>query len=130
MKVYIASKTKHASTWQLLKSSGIPFVCSWIDEAEMDKSTSLSDLACRCIAEATGGDLLVLYLEPGEQSPGAWIECGAALAAQKPVIVVGDASNVGRVFLEHPLVTHVEELCDAIELIRDQSNFARCNCHE
>lgn len=87
--IYIASKTKHAKRWKELRAAGYPIISTWIDEAGAGESEDLSDLWDRCIAEASGCSLLVLYREPDDVLKGGWVELGAALANGVPVHAVG-----------------------------------------
>jgi hypothetical protein len=87
--IYVASKTAHAALWRDLRSKGMPIVSTWIDEAGVGESADLADLARRCIEEASGAAVLVVYCEAGEVLKGAWVEIGAALAHGVPVLSVG-----------------------------------------
>ena len=53
------------------------------------ESADLNDLWSRCIQESATGDALVLYREDDDTLKGAWVELGAALAANRPVYAVG-----------------------------------------
>lgn len=74
-----------------------------LDEAEAGESDSYRDLATRCINEAARSDGVIVYVEPGETLMGALLECGAALASGRPVVLVGKAERFSRVFAQHPL---------------------------
>lgn len=87
--IYTASKTKHADKWRQLRAEGWPIISTWIDEAGVGQSASLSDLWHRCIQEATIAECVLLYREPGEVLKGAFIEVGAALAHGNVVYAVG-----------------------------------------
>jgi hypothetical protein len=88
--IYIASKTKHAERWRFLRDKiGEPIISTWIDEAGPGESADLHDLWQRCITEASGCRVLVVYREPEDVLKGAWVEVGAALASGVPVYAVG-----------------------------------------
>ncbi len=87
--IYIASKTKHADRWRLLRDAGLPITSTWIDEAGAGESGDLSDLWRRCILEASTASVLVLYREPDDVLKGGWVELGAALACGVPVFAIG-----------------------------------------
>ncbi len=89
VKIYVASKTKHAEGWRFVRKIGMPIISTWIDEAGVGESPDLSDLWIRCIKEASECDILVVYREPEEVLKGAWAEVGAALAHNKQVFAVG-----------------------------------------
>lgn len=112
MRIYIASKTKHAARWVLLRRLGAPIVSTWIDEAGDGASPDIPDLAMRCIREAATADRVVLYCEPGELHKGTLIEVGAALASGVPVYCVGWCDSMSDTFARHPL-WHVAESVEA-----------------
>lgn len=102
MKIYTASKTKHAAKWQNLRLQ-YEVVATWIDEAGEGQTACRAELAQRCIAEVAASDFVLLYCEPDEILKGALIEVGAALALNKEVRCVGLPKHLGTVFVEHPL---------------------------
>ncbi len=102
MRIYIASKTKHASRWQTARKEGANIISTWIDEAGPERIMNMEDLVTRCITEAVGCDILVLYCEPGEVLKGALLEAGAALGVGKKVYCVGTCYNLPKGFNSHP----------------------------
>lgn len=120
--VYIASKTKHAATWRMLRTLGAPIISTWIDEAGVGESLDLGDLWKRCVREASSCELLVLFEEAGDTPfVGAFIEVGAALASSTPVLVVfpenGTSKYEGQSFLHHPLVQRAKSVAAAIATV-------------
>lgn len=113
MKIYIASKTVHAPTWLELRVHGFPIISSWIDEAGVGMTADFSDLWRRCIDEAKSCDRLVAYRATGETLKGAYIEIGAALSAEKPVVLVGDFDGMS--FVHHPLVSQMPDVQSAMQ---------------
>jgi hypothetical protein len=112
MKVYIASKTKHAEWWRALRSAGLPVNSTWIDEADEGKTSDWSELWERCISEARQADVLIAYHEPGDEWKGAFVEIGAHLTRALPhVIVVGDPPGS---WVNHPQVSYERTVSDAI----------------
>lgn len=87
--IYMASKVRHAVTWKMLRSAGLPIVSTWIDEAGPGESKSLRDLWRRCIAEASSAEVVIVYRLTDEELKGAWVEVGAAVAVGVPVYAVG-----------------------------------------
>lgn len=117
IRIYIASRTIHASKWRKLRESGLPIFSTWIDEADAGQSKCLSSLATRCIEEARSSTHLILYCEEGEHLKGALLECGAALANNIPVYCVGNCASISRVFENHPCwrsFNDVEEVLNSI----------------
>ena len=111
MKVYVASKTKHAGKWLALRASGLAVNSTWIDEAGVGESACFIDLWIRCVREASRADALLLYVEPGDVLKGALVEVGAALGCGVPVHVVGAPDGS---WVNHPLVRRHESLEDAL----------------
>lgn len=103
VRIYTASKVKHAAVWRKLRDGGVPINSTWIDEAGEGDSSDLVDLASRCINEARSASAIVLYCEPGELLKGALFEAGAALAAGVPVFCVGTCDSLSKTFNRHPL---------------------------
>lgn len=114
--IYIASKTKHADRWRLLRDKvGEPVISTWIDEAGPGESADLDDLWRRCVAEASACDVLIVYCEPGEVLKGAWVEVGAALAHNVPVFAIGlDEFTIAK----HKRLTHFADMKEAIAAAR------------
>lgn len=115
MKIYIASKTKHAEKWKKLRNAGVNIISTWIDEAGAGESKNLTDLAARCIDEAKSADRLILYCEPSDKLKGALIEVGAALASGVPVYVVGWGESLSTALNQHPLWKEALSLKHALQ---------------
>ena len=119
MKIYIASKTKHAQKWLDLRNRGLEINSTWIDEVGEGQSSSLSDLAHRCIREAAEADWLILYCEDGDFLKGALLEVGAALGAGRPILCVGKCESISPTFQRHPLWFDVDSIETAIKYVRE-----------
>lgn len=110
LRIYVASKTKHAWRWLELRALGRPIVSTWIDEAGEGETTDLADLWDRCIREASTATAVVVYAERDEVLKGAYVEVGAALALGVPVFLVGDPSGT---CWHHRLVTRCASVDEA-----------------
>lgn len=115
MKIYIASKTKHAHKWRKLRTSGHNIISTWIDEAGAGESKDLPDLASRCIDEAKSADRLILFCESDDLLKGALIEVGAALSAGVPVYVVGWSYCLETALNNHPLWHEAMSINEALK---------------
>lgn len=119
-KIYAASRTKHVLIWQKLRAKGINIISTWIDEAGAGESNDLSNLIHRCIAEATECDGLILYVEQNDILKCALIEVGAALAANKLVVLVGNcASTNSQTFYAHKNVWLSNSIEEAVRFIEE-----------
>lgn len=118
MKIYVASKAKHAPMWlavrQYLLPKGHEIVSTWIDEVGKSQTVSYGELARRCIDETRACDILILFCEPGDLLKGTLIEVGAALALGKKVAVVGDCESLSHVFKAHDLWSQHDSILDIL----------------
>lgn len=117
MKIYIASKTRHADKWKALRAEGHNIISTWIDEAGKGESDDLTDLAKRCVNEAKNADRLILFSDDDELLKGALIEVGAALAYGVPVYVVGWSRSFETALNKHPLWRNCFSLREALEAL-------------
>lgn len=114
--VYTASRSKHAHRWRELRSAGHPIISSWIDEAGEGETSDWGDLWRRCLEEAKGADVLILYAEEGETLRGALLEAGAALTAGRRVIYVGPDATLNNV-LRHPGIERANSVDAALAVL-------------
>jgi hypothetical protein len=112
LRIYTASKTRHAPIWRDLRTAGVPIVSTWIDEAGPGETASFDDLWIRCITEASQAGALIVYAEEGDVLKGAFVEVGAALGHGVPVFAVG--TQPGWSFTSHPRVTKCGSLNEAL----------------
>lgn len=116
IRMYVASKSCHGPRWQEGRIAwaelGVEVVSTWIDESGPGETGDMTDLWMRCIDEARSCHLLVAYHEPGEEWKGAFVEIGAALAADRWVYVIGRPPGS---WINHPRVTICSDVDDAIE---------------
>ncbi|NDV63362.1 hypothetical protein G0Q06_12930 [Puniceicoccales bacterium CK1056] len=122
MSVYIASKTRHAPRWRSLRSEGQPIISSWLDESDDGQTKCFSELAERCISEASQADVVLLYWEPNADIHGALIEAGAALASGRMVVQVDESEEdtFSKVFKNHPRWKSVKSLEEAFEFLHSR----------
>lgn len=109
MKVYVASKAKHASLWRrwrpTLAAAGIQIAASWIDHVgEADTALWVTS-----VREAQQADALVAWLDPDELHKGDLVEIGAQLAAGGTVYLLGEAPE-GHSWMMHSQVRRVADL--------------------
>src|SRR5262245_34115372 len=80
VKVYPASKARHAHWWRSLRAAGIPIEASWIDapfnraNSEPPTSEQWSRHWRQCIDEASNADVCLFVDLPGENQCGALVE--------------------------------------------------------
>ena len=115
--IYVASKVKFAHVWRAYKEAGFPINSSWIDmdsTGDPDFFLTLWDL---CIEQASTCAALVLYAPDDSVLKGALVEVGAALAQNKPVIVVGDSDGLKSV-KHHRNIRVLTDLDEAMYLAK------------
>jgi hypothetical protein len=93
VKVYPASKSKHALFWQALRAAGVPIVASWIDAPFNHNGSDLSadewvEHWEKCCREASETDIVLMFACAEERQNGALLEVGSALGAGRQVFLV------------------------------------------
>jgi len=119
MRVYVASKSRHAPFWTALRSLGLPIVASWIDSPINHKGGKPTDDDwskhwARCISEASASDVLLFVALEGETQCGSLIELGSALSQNKRVFLVSDYEWS---IAHHPRCQRFATLAAAVEAI-------------
>jgi len=118
MKIYTASKTKHAHKWIELRNNGVNVISTWIDEAGQGQTKDMADLCRRCIQESIDCDAMIVYAEEGDYLKGAFIEMGIALSVpSKPIVLVGEVLPFGSAFTYAPQVFRAKTIEAALELL-------------
>jgi hypothetical protein len=114
MRIYPASKSKHWPWWCALRAAGIPITASWIDapfNRDGGEPVDWSLHWMRCVDEAAGADVVLMFAREDENQNGALIEVGAALASGKRVFLVTPHDWSWR---HHPQVRRFDTLAGAI----------------
>jgi hypothetical protein len=116
MRVYVASKAKHAAWWQALRSAGLDIVATWIDwphnhDRTEPSAADWSDHWQKCIQQASSCDVFLLHAMEDEVQRGALVELGAALATGRKVFIV---SPYDWSWNNHPNVAVFKTLSDAV----------------
>lgn len=120
IKVYTASKLKHAEKWKSIVIEGVEFVARWPrlhvgnipDDASYAKVFWQHDLE-----DVARADVILVYAEAEEHLRGALVEAGMAIALNKIVVVVGTHPDYGT-WQHHPLVYKVDNLDAAAILFK------------
>lgn len=131
VKVYVAAKFEDApmakETMNLLEKEGFEITHDWTKEF-FEKPEVTDELLSKCaVADADGvigAHVLVIYPHP--QGKGQYTELGITIALNRPVIAIGDASNV---FLRHPLVMRVDTTAEALKILHMYSWATRNRYH-
>ena len=111
MKIYCASKSKHAPLWVEWKAKGAQITSSWLakfDQGRLSDQTSHWDAILEDIKNSDG---LLFYSEPGEIQKGAIAEFGIAFALGKKLFYVGPIED-SLTAVEHKGVIHYPTLED------------------
>jgi hypothetical protein len=91
-----------------------------VDESGDGQTRDFSELAQRCISEASLADAVILFWEPNADIHGALIEAGAALATGGMVIQVAENEDdtFSKVFRSHPQWKSVKSLDEAFGFLQ------------
>lgn len=116
--VYTASKPHHAPMWRAIRAAGLDIVATWIDFGDKSEVTDWTKLWVDCAAESALADVTLVYIEPGDELRGAYVEMGCALAAGKRVFFVNPNDVHVTDAVHHPMVSIFGSLHEAIAMIR------------
>src|SRR5260221_5839328 len=112
VKVYTASKLRHAELWRALKWENVIWTARW-PFIHVDKIPDTGGFAARFwehdMQDVAKADLVLVYAEPEDKLRGALVEVGAALATGKKVIVIGEHEDYGT-WQFHPNVIRIARL--------------------
>jgi hypothetical protein len=120
VKIYPASKAKHAPWWRALRACGLPIEATWPDWPLNEPGApapTADDWRAHwdnCITGAAAADVLLFVDQVDETAKGALVELGAALARGRRVFMVSDRDWS---FRHHPLVTSFKTLADAVRAL-------------
>jgi nucleoside 2-deoxyribosyltransferase len=100
LRVYFASKLKHAAKWRDLCEENHHFIAHarWLKHnkiATPDSPRYAREFWLQDEQDVRDADVVVVYGEEGEHLRGALVEAGIALALGIPVYVVGDHPDYG-----------------------------------
>lgn len=121
IKVYTASKVFRANFWLSLEEKWpeIDFVARWRKfEPNVPQKPEFARVFWQYdIEDVKKADLLLLLADPEDKLAGTIIEAGAALGADKPVILLGE-NEIFSTWQWHPLVFRPGSLDEARLLIK------------
>lgn len=134
MKIYIASPHDFKEhCWRLaysLQSKGHEIVSSWLDQDFIGYKSDMSEEANRDIDDILKADYVVVLNFPKSSSRGGYhTELGIALALRKPVILVGEKSNVfHHLVKERNIVEHEEDFCISQRIVKEVNRIIIEEC--
>lgn len=120
IKVYTASKLRHAEMWRTLHMDGVEFTARWPrlhvgtvpDDPRYAKIFWVHDEE-----DVRASDVVLVYAELKDKLRGALVEAGMAIALGKDVIVVGEHDDFGT-WQYHPLVHKARNMKQVALLLR------------
>lgn len=89
MKIYCASKSKHAPLWLAWKARGVEVTSSWLEKYGQGRLRDQTSHWNAILKDIQSSDALVFYSEPGEIQRGAIAEFAIAFALGKKLFYVG-----------------------------------------
>jgi nucleoside 2-deoxyribosyltransferase len=94
IKIYIASKMRHAQKFMELRDDypDLIFTARWPQYAALasEAQRPVYEWMGNNFSDILNADVVVVYAEKGEELKGALVEIGYAIAARKPIVVVGE----------------------------------------
>lgn len=131
IKVYIASKLKHADRWRKLReqwpAEGIDLHARWHDQESQEDEAQPVDFSIFWLVDeedVSNSDCVIVYGEADDKLNGALVEAGIAIAHKILVIVVGDSPSFGS-WWHHPGVLRAGSLEQAKRLILNRFGPSR-----
>jgi nucleoside 2-deoxyribosyltransferase len=132
MKIYVAGKWEERiyiqQLYRILKDEGHTITCDWTrhDYPKKNIEATLAKYAVDDINGVKNAELVIAVAENIANYRGMLVEIGAAIALDKPVIVIGKAINAC-IFINHPKVIikfeDMKEFIGRIEEIKVLWNF-------
>ena len=123
IKVYIASKIKHAASWRTFREDwraiGIELHARWFDQVAHEDNATSGDFSIfwLCdVEDVSSSNAVIVYGETGEELRGALVEAGIAIANDILVIVVGSSASFGT-WQHHPMVVRAKDMGHAKQMI-------------
>lgn len=109
MKIYCASKSKHAPLWLKWKTRGVQIMSSWLEKFDQGRLSDQTSHWDNILRDIQNSDALLFYSEPGEIQKGAIAEFGIAFALGKKLFYVGPIED-SLTAVEHEKVVHYPTL--------------------
>lgn len=121
IRVYTASKLRHASMWRALCASTTVLQCHarWLKHVAMmtpDEPEHAAEFWLQDEQDVRDADVVLVYATGDDHLRGALVEAGIAIAVGVPVVVVGNHNDYGT-WQYHPGVTRVATLEEAVGYI-------------
>lgn len=120
LRVYPASKVKHAQKWLDLHANDPDFFfhARWLKASKTE--SNFNDIAFErlwgmCQEDVENADVILAYAEKGDVLKGAFVEVGMALAYGVKVVEIGCEGS----WVNHEGVTRFETLEEALDSLRD-----------
>lgn len=109
MKVYCASKSKHAPLWLEWKDKGVQVTSSWLAKFDQGRLSDQTGHWNTILNDIQNSDGVLFYSEPGEIQKGAIAEFGIGFALGKKLFYVGPIDD-SVTLVEHGKVLHYPTL--------------------
>lgn len=109
IKIYCASKSKHAPLWLKWKAKGAQITSSWLEKFDQGRLPDQTSHWDAILQDITNSDGLLFYSEPGEIQKGAIAEFGIAFTLGKKLFYVGPIEDSVTI-VEHQSVVHYPTL--------------------
>lgn len=122
LRIYTASKLKHAAKWrQLCEDNAVLYAhARWLKHSRMqtpDTPENAKTFWLQDEQDVKDADVVLVYAESDDKLRGALVEAGIAIACGIPVIVVGEHEDYGT-WQYHPGVRRMPSLASVIDFLK------------
>jgi len=122
LRVYTASKLKHADKWRALCGDNLHIQCHarWLKHCAIgtpDTPEHAVEFWMQDEQDVKDADAVLVFAEGEDHLRGALVEAGMAIAYGVPVIVVGDHPDYGT-WQHHPGVQKMDDLPSALAYLK------------
>lgn len=121
IKVYTASKTRHAVMWKQIRDihDDLTFTARWVNHTLEKRPETPQNAIIFWVEDeddVRDADVVLVFADPTDVLRGALVEAGMGIALGKRIIVVGEHESYGT-WQYHPLVHRVRDLKGAFTLL-------------
>ncbi len=122
IRVYTASKLKHAAKWRAL-CAATPHIqahARWLKHTAMgtpDTADNAAEFWLQDEQDVRDADACLVFAEGDDHLRGALVEAGIAIATGVPVVVVGEHADYGT-WQYHPGVTRMPDMASALAFLK------------
>lgn len=122
IKVYFASKLRHAEKLKALRTDGFHFCARWLDTGTLASNSTkpVSHWLEENFIDIANADAVICLAEPGEVLKTALVEVGWAMAHQRQIFTIGAHPSYDPWNLTYSRVKRVQSIPEALASLKRQ----------